>query len=167
MCGLTDGVMHELDVLVLTTGFDGHRFMRDIDLVGRDGLTLEEAWRDSTQAHRCMTIPGFPNFFALIGPNSPIGNFSLILMAEMQVDYMLNLIEPLREGRASAIVPTAHAAAAFNAELREAMKSTVWVSGCRSWYLDKNVTPVTWPWSFDRFEADMRTVRFDEFELIA
>ncbi len=162
-----DGVLHELDLLVLATGFDGHRFMRDIDMTGIDGYRLEQAWKDSTQAHRCMTLPGFPNFFALIGPNSPIGNFSLILIAEMQVDYLLKLIEPLRAGHARAIVPTAAATAAFNAELQVAMKQTVWVSGCRSWYLDKNGTPVTWPWSFDRFEADMRTPVMEEFELLA
>lgn len=162
-----DGVLHELDVLVLATGFDGHRFMRDIELIGRDGVRLDDAWKDTTQAHRCLTIPGFPNFFALIGPNSPIGNFSLILIAELQVDYLLELIEPLRAGHARAIVPTAAATEAFNAELREAMKHTVWVSGCRSWYLDKRGTPVTWPWSFDRFEADMRAPVLDEFELIA
>ena len=44
------------------------------------------------------------------------------------------------------------------------MKNTVWVSGCKSWYLDKNGNPVTWPWSFERFEADMKAPKFEEFD---
>ncbi|MGE0486960.1 MAG: flavin-containing monooxygenase [Gammaproteobacteria bacterium] len=162
-----DGELHELDVLVLATGFDGHRFMRDIAVTGRDGVTLEEAWAERTEAFRCVALPGFPNFFTLIGPNSPIGNFSLILIAEKQVDYLLRLIEPLRRGECRAVVPRADATRAFNDELRAAMHGTVWVSGCRSWYLDRHGTPVTWPWTFERFDADMGAVDFNEYELIA
>jgi cation diffusion facilitator CzcD-associated flavoprotein CzcO len=162
-----DGELHELDVLVLATGFDGHRFMRDIAVTGRDGVTLEQAWADRTEAFRCVALPDFPNFFTLIGPNSPIGNFSLILIAEKQVDYLLRLIEPLRRGDCRAVVPRADATRAFNDELRAAMQGTVWVSGCRSWYLDRHGTPVTWPWTFERFDADMAAVDFDEYELLA
>ncbi len=162
-----DGVLHELDVLVLATGFDGHRFMRDIDITGQDGLSLNDAWADALKAYRCLAVPKFPNFFMLIGPNSPIGNFSLILIAEMQVDYILKLIARIRAGECRALAPTATATEVFNAEIRAAMKQTVWVSGCRSWYLDKNGTPVTWPWSFERFQDDMREPRLAEFEMLA
>ena len=162
-----DGVLHELDVLVLATGFDGHRFMRDIDVTGLDGLHLNEVWEQSLAAYRCVGVPKFPNFFMLIGPNSPIGNFSLILIAEMQVNYILQLIEHIRKRECRALAPRSEATRAFNAAVREAMKQTVWVSGCRSWYLDKNGTPVTWPWSFERFQEDMREPNLDEFELIA
>ena len=162
-----DGRLHELDVLVLATGFDGHRFMRDIELTGVDGLTLEQAWAEATEAHRCLTLPRFPNFFALVGPNSPIGNFSLILIVERQLDYVLQLLSLVQSGRCRAVMPKASAAAAFNAEIAAAMGRTVWVSGCRSWYLDKRGRPVTWPWSFERFEQDMREPRLEEYELIA
>ena len=162
-----DGVLHELDVLVLATGFDGHRFMRDIDITGQDGLSLNDAWADALKAYRCLAVPKFPNFFMLIGPNSPIGNFSLILIAEMQVDYILKLIARIRAGECRALAPTVAATEVFNAEIRAAMKQTVWVSGCRSWYLDKNGTPVTWPWSFERFQDDMREPRLAEFEMLA
>lgn len=160
-----DGVLHELDVLVLATGFDGHRFMRDVDITGQDGLKLNDAWQQSLQAYRCLAVPKFPNFFMLIGPNSPIGNFSLILIAEMQVDYILKLIARIRDQQCRALAPTEAATHAFNSDIREAMKHTVWVSGCRSWYLDKNGTPVTWPWSFERFKDDMREPDLAEFEL--
>lgn len=142
-------------------------FMRDIALSGVGGLTLQQAWADATEAHRCLTLPGFPNFFALVGPNSPIGNFSLILIVERQLDYVLQLLELVESGRCRAVMPKASAAAAFNAESATAMGRTVWVSGCRSWYLDQRGRPVTWPWSFERFEQDMRAPQLDEYELIA
>ena len=162
-----DGVLHELDVLVLATGFDGHRFMRDIDITGIDGLNLNDAWSQSLEAYRCLAARQFPNFFMLIGSTSPIGNFSLILIAEMQVNYILKLNERIRGGECRALAPQPAVTLAFNAEIREAMKHTVWVSGCCSWYLGKNGTPVTWPWSYERFEEDMREPNLAEFELMA
>lgn len=159
-----DGELHELDVLVFATGFDGHRFMRDIDIRGVDGISLNDYWRESTRSHRSVSLAGFPNFFMLIGPNSPIGNFSLILIAEMQVNYILQLLAPVASGECSAVAPLPAATDEFQAGLREAMKSTVWVSGCRSWYLDKNGTPVTWPWSFEKFEQDMTAPDWAEYQ---
>ena len=162
-----DNVLHELDVLVLATGFDGHRFMRPMQIVGRDGLTLDEAWADANEAYRSVAVPGFPNFFMLVGPNSPIGNFSLIMISEMQLAYVMQLIELIRAGECREVAPTAAATARFNAAIKEAMKGTIWVTGCRSWYLDKNGNPAMWPWTFERFEAEMAKPDLSEFELVA
>ena len=162
-----DGHLHELDVLVLATGFDGHRFMRPMQVIGRDGLTLDHAWQDATQAYRSVALPGFPNFFMLVGPNSPIGNFSLIEISEIQLAYIMQLIELYRDGGFRAIAPRPDATRRFNEAIMEAMKGTVWVTGCRSWYLDKNGNPAMWPWSFERFCAEMDQPDLNEFELVA
>ncbi len=162
-----DGQLHELDVLVLATGFDGHRFMRPMQIVGRDGLTLDEAWADANEAYRSVAVPGFPNFFTMVGPNSPIGNFSLIMISEMQLAYIMQLVELIRTGRYREVAPTAAATARFNAAIKEAMKGTVWVTGCRSWYLDRNGNPAMWPWTFERFEAEMAKPDLGDFDLVA
>ena len=104
-----DGRLHEFDVLVLATGFDGHRFMRPIQIVGRDGRTLEDAWADANEAYRSVAVPGFPNFFMMVGPNSPIGNFSLIMISEMQLAYIMQLVDLIRTGRYREVAPTAAA----------------------------------------------------------
>ena len=158
-----DGRLHELDVMVLATGFDGHRYARDIDISGTDGGTLNDAWGDSIWAHRGVAMPGFPNFYMLIGPHSPIGNFSLILIAEMQLNYLLQLIEPILTGESASVVPKRSATEAFNRSLRDAMKKTVWVSGCDSWYLDGEGNPITWPWSFEQFASDMKAPDLGEY----
>lgn len=160
-----DGRLHELDVLVLATGFDGHAFMGPMQVEGPDGLRLADAWAAAAQAHRSVAIPGFPNFFLLLGPNSPIGNFCLIQISELQIAYVMQLIDLIREGRCREIAPRREAADRFNQALREAMKDTVWVSGCKSWYLDKNGNPALWPWSFERFAQDMSQPLLEEFQL--
>ncbi len=164
---LSDGTLRELDVLVYATGFDAHRFVRSIDIIGADGHRLEQTWATGLTTHRSLSVPGFPNFFMLIGPNSPIGNFSLIMVAEMQVAYLLQLLAPLRAGHCRAVAPRAEACAAFNADLRAAMKDTVWVSGCRSWYLDKSGQPILWPWTLERFQAEMAAPDFNEYTMTA
>jgi hypothetical protein len=81
----------------------------------------------------------------LLGPNSPVGNFSVIAAAEAQAGYILQCIgEKIRHG-AIAIAPSIAATESFNKELVEAMKGSIWLTGCQSWYLDADGNPVTWP----------------------
>lgn len=163
----SDGVLHELDVLVIATGFDGHAFTGPLNVVGQDGVTLDEAWADSKEAYHSVAVPGFPNFFMLVGPNSPIGNFSVILISEAQIGYILQLVELARDGKCRAIAARKDSTDRFNADIKEAMKKTIWVSGCNSWYLDKNGNPAMWPWSFKKFCDDMAAPDLNDFELIA
>ena len=159
-----DGKRHDLDVLVLATGFDAHAWGIDA-VIGEQGRSLTEAWSAGERAHRSVAFPGFPNFFMLVGPNSPIGNISLIDVSEVQADYILQCLDVLRRGEAQAIVPRAEATKSFHASLLEAMKDTVWVTGCNSWYLDADGVPITWPWTASRFHQDMKRPDFSEFEL--
>ena len=158
-----DGTLHELDVLILAIGFKVDRFVRPMRVVGRDGTDLDDAWADGPQAHLSVTVPGFPNFFLLNGPNGPVGNFSLIDVAEMQLGYVLRLMEPMIEGRYRDIDPKPGALEAFERERREAATKTVWMTGCRSWYLDKDGIPAGWTLSCDRFRDEMADPRVGDF----
>jgi len=161
-----DGRLHELDVLVLATGFRVDRFMRPMTIVGRDGLRLDEAWAARPSAYLSVSVPSFPNLFMLNGPNGPVGNFSLIEVAELQFAYVMQLIELVRSGRCRAVSATADATAQFEAERVAAAQNTVWMTGCRSWYLDDRGIPAAWPWTFGRFRAEMAAPRLDAYELI-
>jgi cation diffusion facilitator CzcD-associated flavoprotein CzcO len=162
-----DGRLHELDVLVLATGFQVDRFLRPIEVVGRGGVTLNEFWEKRPLAYLSIAIPGFPNLFMLNGPNGPVGNFSLIEIAEIQFKYIWKLIEWFRSGRAREIGVTAEATERLEAERVEAAKTTIWSSGCRSWYLDDRGVPATWPWTFERFRAEMEAPKLEAYELVA
>ncbi len=161
-----DGELHELDVLVLATGFRAHDFVRPMRITGRGGVTLDEAWSPTPRAYRSVSMPDFPNLFMVVGPHSPIGNFSLIGISELQVDYILQLIERVRSGECREISATRDATNRFNASLREAMKGTIWVTGCKSWYLDANGIPATWPWSVSQFRDEMAEPDWSDFEAV-
>jgi cation diffusion facilitator CzcD-associated flavoprotein CzcO len=150
-----DGVLHDLDVLTLATGFKVDSFMRPMEITGVDGLALDDVWAERPTAYMSVAVPAFPNFFMLNGPNSPVGNFSLVKTAEMQFGYVLQLIDRVRAGGAVGLCPTEEAAEAFDAERVEAAKKTVWATGCRSWYLDDRGIPFAWPFTFSRFAEEM------------
>jgi cation diffusion facilitator CzcD-associated flavoprotein CzcO len=158
-----DGRLHELDVLVLATGFRVDRFLRPIRVVGRHGVELEQVWEKRPTAYLSVSIPGFPNLFMLNGPNGPVGNFSLIEVAELQLGYILKLAECLRGG-CREISPSEEATVQLEADRTEAARHTIWGSGCRSWYLDDRGVPMSWPWTFDRFRAEMSAPKLEAWE---
>jgi cation diffusion facilitator CzcD-associated flavoprotein CzcO len=160
-----DGVLHELDVLVLATGFRADAFMRPMAVTGRGGVTLAERWTPRPNAYLSISMPDFPNFFMVNGPNGPVGNFSLIEVAERQFAYILQLVALLRDGRARTVAPTRRAMEEHEAARVEAAQGSIWVTGCTSWYLDDRGIPATWPWTFARFREVMATPDLDCYEL--
>jgi len=160
-----DGRLHELDVLVLATGFRVDRFVRPMQVLGRDGVALDDVWVEGPFAYQALSVPDFPNFVMLQGPNGPVGNFSLIEVAELQMGYVLQLVEAVRSGTCDELAPTHEAMARFEAERREAAKTTIWNSGCKSWYLDAAGLPTAWPWTFDRFREEMSRPRLEDFDV--
>ncbi|MGH0033944.1 MAG: flavin-containing monooxygenase [Myxococcota bacterium] len=159
-----DGALHELDVLVLATGFRVDRFVRPMKVQGRDGVDLDDVWKHGPTAYLALSVPEFPNFFMLNGPNGPVGNFSLIEVAELQVAYILQLALQIRSGRFREASASREAALRFDAERRDAASRTIWASGCRSWYLDHDGVPTAWPWTFDRFREEMAAPRLEDYE---
>ena len=159
-----DGLLHELDVLVLATGFHADRFVRDMNVVGSNDQVLNEVWAERPFAYLAMSVPGFPNFFMLNGPSGPVGNFSLIDVAEAQWNYIAQLLEPLREGRYQQISVGQAAMDDYEVSRIEAARNTVWASGCSSWYLDAQGIPATWPWSYAHFREVMTTPDFAHFD---
>lgn len=144
-----DGVLHPADVLVYATGFDAHAYMRPLAITGRGGLTLDAAWADGPRGYRTVAIPGFPNLFTMLGPHSPVGNYSLVAIAETQARHVTGWIDAWRHGLLDTVEPDADATDAFNAELRGALPGTVWTTGCDSWYLGADGLPELWPWAPD------------------
>jgi len=160
-----DGRLHELDVLVLATGFRVDRFVRPMHVVGQRGQQLDERWSKRPDAYLSISVPGFPNFFMLNGPNGPVGNFSLIEVAELQMAYILQLVEQLRSGRCRTLSPREESTTRFEADREEAARRTVWSTGCRSWYLDDRGIPAVWPWTFDRFREEMARPKLEAWTL--
>jgi len=160
-----DGELHELDVLVVATGFRADSFIRPTTVLGRNGVNLDDAWADHPVAYLSISVPEFPNLFLLNGPNGPVGNFSLIQIAEHQVAYILQLMAEIRAGRCRQIAPKRAVTQQFEAERTVAAKGSIWSTGCKSWYLDKHGVPASWPWSRDRFFEVMEKPQLEAYEI--
>lgn len=143
-----DGKTHEVDIVVLATGFQAHNYMRPMRVVGRDGLSLDDAWVKGPRAYRMTAIPGFPNLFTVLGPNSPTGSISLQYTAELTARYIVKWLKRFESGEVDEIEVTEQATDEFNAQVAEAMEPTVWNTGCNSWYFSEDGTIDLWP--FDR-----------------
>ena len=66
--------MHAADTLIFGTGFAATEFLAPMKITGRQGRDLNDAWRHGASAYLGITVPGFPNFFMLYGPNTNLGH---------------------------------------------------------------------------------------------
>lgn len=161
----TDGRLHEIDVIVYATGFDAHAFVRPMSITGTNGMTLDEAWVDGPTAYRTVAIPGFPNLFMLQGPHSPVGNYSLLSIAETQIGWIMQWLERMRRGEVASAEPTEAATAAYYSALRSAIPNTVWNAGCRSWYHAPDGTPDIWPWTAQHHKDLLAEIQSGDFHI--
>ncbi|MGW4122560.1 flavin-containing monooxygenase [Nocardia sp. NPDC004711] len=129
-----DGRHHELDLIVLATGFRAHDYMRPMNLTGRDDISIDDAWAKGPRAYRMTAIPGFPNFFTVLGPHSPTGSIPLHHAAEVTARYIARWIQRWSAGEFDTVEVTEDATDRFETEVAEAMGPTVWNTGCNSWY---------------------------------
>ncbi|MCM6777124.1 NAD(P)/FAD-dependent oxidoreductase [Nocardia sp. CDC159] len=132
-----DGVLHEADLIVLATGFDTDNRCAREHIVGRDGITIQQAWRDGVQAYLGMSVSGFPNLFLVMGPNSGGGAQSILFVIEAQIRYIVKCLHLLRRGGATRIEVRPEVQRGFNERLHAKLSRSVWNSGgCASWFLD-------------------------------
>jgi cation diffusion facilitator CzcD-associated flavoprotein CzcO len=155
-----DGVEHEVDTLILATGFTPAELPIAERIRGRDGRSLDEAWDGSPQAYLGTTVTGFPNLLFLYGPNVNLGHTSIIYMLESQLAYAIDALRTMRSRGAAEFEVRPEVQAAYNEEIQERLAETVWNTGCSSWYLDRNGrNSIMWP-GFT-FEYRRRTRHFD------
>ncbi len=155
-----DGVEHELDTIVVATGFTASDLPIARRLRGREGRTLSETWQGSPEAYLGTTVSGFPNLFVLYGPNTNLGHNSIVYMLESQMTYVLSALAAMAGRGAASVEVRPQVQDAFNVEMQERLQGSVWNSGCSSWYLDRNGrNSLQWP-GFT-FEFRRRTRRFD------
>ena len=157
-----DGVEHEFDAIVFATGFQAADAVAPFELRGRNGLDLNEAWRDGAEAYKGTAVAGFPNFFLLVGPNTGLGHNSMVFMIESQLQYVLDGLKQLRaRGSDSVVEVKPDVQQKYNRDLAERMSKTVWATGgCVSWYQTKSGKNTTL-WPGFTFEYRLRTRKFD------
>jgi 4-hydroxyacetophenone monooxygenase len=147
-----DGREHEVDVLALATGFKTLELLGPIEVTGRSGRTLRETWgEDDARAYLGITVPDFPNFFLLFGPNTSTGHGgSAFLTTEMQVRYVMHVIADMVDRGLRTVECRADVHDAYNADVDAALERTVWTHPkVTNYYRNRNGRIVgTSPWEY-------------------
>jgi cation diffusion facilitator CzcD-associated flavoprotein CzcO len=157
---------HEVDVVVLATGFDVSGSFARMDIRGLGGRTLRKAWGSRHPTYLGITTAGFPELYLLLGPNTALGHNSVLVMIEAAVGYVAACLR--RADRDGPQVVRAQAQARFQRWVDARTRHTVWASGCRSWYLDEEGHNIAlWPATTVAYRMRTRRPRARDFEPVA
>lgn len=164
-----DGTTRDFDVLIYASGFRVTDAAAELNVTGRGGVKLADAWSQGVEAHRGITIPGFPNLFLLLGPNTGLGHTSVVFMIETQVQHVLSCLRILSREKAAAIEARESALRRYNDGLQRRLRRAVWnAGGCQSWYLDDTgVNRTLWPGFTFEYWARTRRARRGEYSVQA
>ncbi len=153
-----DGQEREIDAIIFGTGFH----ILDMPIAGRvfdgQGRSLGDHWKGSPQAYLGTTVAGFPNAYVLLGPALGTGHTSAFMILEAQLDYLTAAIGAARAAGWTRMETRPEVQAAFNAEVQQALATTVYnAGGCQSYFLDVNGrNSFNWPWSTGRMRERLR-----------
>lgn len=160
---LAGGRRHAVDTLVCATGFDVEHSLAHLDIRGRGGRPLAEAWREGPRAHRGLTVPGFPNLFLMLGPNTATGHTSTLLYIEPGVRWMLRAMHEARRRGSATVEVRAEAFERADAALQQRLAGSVW-STCRSWYRAESGRIVAlWPGYTREYVRALDRYRFEDY----
>ena len=162
-----DGTEHPIDALIFGTGFVAAEIILDAKIVGLQGRELIEEWKQtSPEAYYGLTVSGFPNLLFLVGPNTGLGHNSIIHMIESQVNYVLEYLRILDQKEKNEFLDLKpQVQRQFNDTIQEQLKSTVWASGCQSWYQDsKGKITSLWPKLSAQYRKETRRAKAEDYE---
>ncbi len=163
------GQIHEFDVIVYGTGFQANKFLWPMEIYGANGAKLHEEWRDDPRAYLGITVPDFPNFFCLYGPNTNIVvNGSIIFFSECEMRYIMGCIKMLVESDVKAIDVKRPVHDAFNDKVDKENELMAWgVEGVSSWYKnEKGRVTQNWPGTLLEYWTLTKKPNPSDYELI-
>lgn len=129
----------ELDMLILATGYDGLTgALLAFDVVGRDGRTVNDKWKDGARSHLGLMMEGFPNLFMTTGPNGPAALANIIRISEHDVDWIAAAMTYMEKNGLVAIEPTAQAEQRWM-DLVYTLSQRTLLTKAKTWYVGANV----------------------------
>jgi cation diffusion facilitator CzcD-associated flavoprotein CzcO len=147
----SDGVERKVDTIIFGTGFHVSDIPFADKVKGRDSKTLADVWQGSPRAYLGTAVPGFPNYFMFLGPNTGLGHSSMIYMVESQIEHIARAIRALDKQGSATIEVDQATHDAYNRMVDRKMATTVWeLGGCTTFYQDVTGRNATlWPdWTF-------------------
>ena len=160
-----DGQEHAFDTVIYGTGFASTEFLAPLEVKGSGGMDLNKAWKDGAEAYLGITMPNFPNFFMLYGPNTNLGHNSIIFMIECQVTYILSCLDKLAARNAASLSLKQSAMDEFADFLKARMATSVFVRDCDSWYKnDSGKVTNNWPEFTYVYQEATKQAKDDDYE---
>lgn len=164
-----DGQARDVDAIILGTGFAATAPLPPGMILGRDGLDIIEAWKDTgPQAYLGTSVAGFPNMFIMTGPNTGLGHSSMVFMIESQLAYVMSALKAMDRQGLLEVDVRPEVQARFNDKLQRKMAGTVWSQGgCNSWYMDANGrNPTLWPYFTWQYRLATRKFVSTQYQLV-
>lgn len=158
---LAGGRRYAFDAVVFATGFVAADIELYVKIIGPEGENLIDRWKvTGAEAYLGTTVAGYPNFCFILGPNTGLGSNSVVHMMESQMNYVMQYIQWLEKKKSCYLDLKPEAQEQYNQKLQEQFKGTVWSSGCKSWYLNREGKNTT---LFPRLATSFRrlTNKFD------
>jgi cation diffusion facilitator CzcD-associated flavoprotein CzcO len=137
---LKSGKEIKLDIIVFATGFDAMTgpFLR-MNITGRKGLKLAEAWEAGPRTYLGLGVKGFPNLFTITGPGSPSVLCNMVVPIEQHAEWIADCIAYMRKNGVATIEATDKATDTWAVEVNQAAEATLLPQASSSWYLGANV----------------------------
>ncbi|WJY69018.1 flavin-containing monooxygenase [Corynebacterium auris] len=162
----SDGVEHEFDVLIFGTGFHSQAFQAGTEIIGRDGLSLDDRWGNSPEAYLGMTVDGFPNLFILYGPNTNLNHHSIVTMLEAQNRYVRQALSLLLDGHDDVFEVRPDTLRSFNEHVQDDLSKSAYSSDCSSWYKNEDGKVIN-NWSGTVAEYHALTAEFNPEDFLS
>ncbi len=156
------GNTYPVDVAILATGFESTSFLAPMAITGLEGRTLASEWKDGARAYLGISVPGFPNFFMMYGPNTNLGHNSIVFMLECQARYITDCIEQLIARDLGFLDLRRDVMESYNQRLQAELDRTVWAETGKSWYkteagkITNNWSGTTTRYWWNTRKADLR-----------
>jgi cyclohexanone monooxygenase len=137
---LASGASYDLDVIVFATGYDAMTgSVLAIDIRGRDGVSIRDAWKEGPQTYLGLCTAGFPNLFVVTGPGSPSVLANMVLCIEHHIEWITQCLVFMRENSVSLIEPELEAQQNWVRHVDDLARPTLFY-GANSWYTGANVS---------------------------
>lgn len=160
-----DRALRRVDAIILCTGFQVEPIRYPV--LGLGGVSLAERWERAPEAYLGTTASDFPNFFFIMGPNTGLGHNSTLVTIEAQIGYILACIAEMQSSNIKYMHVKEPVQALHHARIRRWLGGTVWTSGCRGWYHDRNGdNTAIWPNFALRFRLIARRMKPTSFHIV-
>ena len=130
----------DLDIIVFATGYDAMTGpLLNMNVTGKNNLTLKEVWEEGPQTYLGIQVPGFPNLFTVTGPGSPSVLTNMPMAIEQHVEWIRDCIQFMLQKNYNTIEASKKDSETWGEEVNKVANRTLLPTVKHSWYVGANI----------------------------